>query len=268
LSTFLHFLQKNPWIHFLVLLTYCLAVILPHETVGAFLMGFLDKMPRSEMTRIVLSVGLVLVGVLSIPFWVQWTKHPSRNQVILFLILAVALVVLTFKYLFVLATEVAHFPQYALMAILLFPLTWRMDATMIWATLIGVIDEAYQYYYLTPDSTNYYDFNDVFTDLLGAILGLIFLWGLLRNEIKAPRSLFSSPSWMAMGGFVLLTLALYWFAGDTVASIVRTPEEAFWTVLPRGISFHVLRPIPGLVLILLTILVFRQMGKPWNLDEP
>lgn len=249
----------------LILAIYCIAVILPHEVVGLFIMRFLEKLPRAEMARTVITVGLGLVGLLSIPFWLKLRKHPGWKQILLFLSITVILVVLTYTYLFVLPTETAHFPQYAMMAILLFPLTWRFDETLIWATLIGAIDEGYQYYILSPERTNYFDFNDVVTDLLGAALGLIFLWAFLRGENKPLRSILRSPAWKALGLCCLLMILLHLFGENTLASLIREPEPAFWTTLRNGIRFHVLRPFPGLAIIIALLLGSRLMdniGKP------
>jgi len=239
-------------------------VILPHEEVGLFIMSFLEKRPRAEMTQIVLGMGIGLISLLSIPFWIRVPKHPQRNAILLFLGIAILFVILTYKYLFILPTETAHFPQYAMMAILLFPLTWRIDETLIWATIIGAIDEGYQYYILSPERTNYFDFNDVLTDLLGAALGLIFLWAFLRNEIKQPRPLIRSSAWKALGVFTVLIVLLYFFGGNTIASIIREPETEFWTTLRNGVRFHVLRPFPGLAIILALLAGSRLMGKPLN----
>lgn len=212
------------------------------------------------MAKTVIIFGLGLVGLLSIPFWLRLRKHAQWQKILLYLGVTVILVILTYKYLFILPTETAHFPQYAMMAILLFPLTWRFDETLIWATIIGAIDEGYQYYLISPERTNYLDFNDILTNLLGAALGLIFLWAFLKNEIRKPRPILKSPAWKALGVFVGVLLLLYFFAGDTLVSIVRVPEEGFWTYLPRNVQFHVLRPIPGLAVIVGILLGYRWMG--------
>ncbi len=253
-------------LRFLLVVLYCLAVILPHEEVGVFIMGFLEHLPRPEMAKIVLSISIGLTGLLSIPFWLRLRKHPQQKSILLHLGIVLLLVILTYSFLFVLPTETAHFPQYALMAILLFPFTQRFDETMIWAMLVGLLDEGYQYYYLSPERTNYFDFNDVLTDLLGAILGLIFLWPFLKNQLKSPRPLGKSIAWKALGVFVLVALTLYAFAGDGPASIVRVAEEGFWTIVPPGVRFHVLRPLPGLVLVIAVLLAFRKMA--FRRDSP
>ena len=259
MKTFLQILNDKVGIHIALTIAYCLAVTLPHERVGLFFMSFLEHLPRHEMVGIVLGIGIGIMVLLSIPFWLKLRRHPGRKNIILALLLTLIMVVAVYSLLFVLPTETAHFPQYAMMAILLFPFTWRFDETLIWATLMGAMDEGYQYYYLSPERTHYFDFNDVLTDLLGAALGLIYLWAFLKNEIRKPRLFHKSPAWMIYGLLSIIVLFLY-FLGDPL-DLVRTPETSFWTELRNGVRFHVLRPEIGILIITLVLLGYRMFWK-------
>jgi len=77
------------------------------------------------------------------------------------------------------SNEYIHYPQYAFLAILLqgafstqrhqFPIT----RIFFWAVLLGIADEAFQYFYICPSYGDYLDFNDFVLNELGAIGGII-----------------------------------------------------------------------------------------------
>jgi glycopeptide antibiotics resistance protein len=75
--------------------------------------------------------------------------------------------------------EYVHYPQYALTALFLYlylrtekrPLP--VSRVLFWATLLGVIDEAVQYFYICPSYGEYLDFNDFILNQLGACAGII-----------------------------------------------------------------------------------------------
>lgn len=77
------------------------------------------------------------------------------------------------------SNEYVHYPQYALLAILLqgalstkrdeFPIT----RILFWAVFLGIADEAFQYFYICPSYGDYLDFNDFVLNELGAIGGII-----------------------------------------------------------------------------------------------
>ncbi|MEZ5312423.1 MAG: hypothetical protein R2862_01615 [Thermoanaerobaculia bacterium] len=56
-----------------------------------------------------------------------------------------------YHYLFTVVSEAVHFAQYALLTVLLYPLVRRIGASMLWATLVGLLDEANQYWVLHAD---------------------------------------------------------------------------------------------------------------------
>ncbi len=247
--------------------------MLPHVEVGLFIMSFLEHLPRPRMVGIVLTVLGVGLLVASIPFFRQLRDHPAQRQILLYLAITIVLVILTYLILFVLPTESAHFPQYALMAILVFPLTLRFGETLFWATLLGAIDEAYQYYFLAPERTDYYDFNDVITNLLGAALGLIYLWAFIKRpyyEQSLPWK--KSPAFLTAMGILGLGVVL-WLIGilslypstDGAPSTILLFEvrpTTFWRALTPEISFHIVEPIEGLLIVGALFLMYQKLGKP------
>ena len=78
--------------------------------------------------------------------------------------------------------EMAHYPEYALLAILIAraidPARTAQPSGRIlfWTSLLGAIDELVQYVWLTPGYGNYYDFNDCLANLVGAALGVLIYY--------------------------------------------------------------------------------------------
>ena len=105
---------------------------------------------------------------------------------------------LAYRGLFAVNSEAIHFVQYGILALLLIPLVRRCGETIVLVTLLGILDEAYQYWVLHGDWGVYYDFNDVVLNLLGAAMGVLvprirWKWlrisGVIWVRKSAPQSL-------------------------------------------------------------------------------
>ena len=169
------------------------------------------------------------------------------------------------QYLFVVNIEFVHFPQYALFAILLFPLIGNYTSTLIWTTLAGMIDEAYQYFYLAPLDTAHYDFNDVLTNLIGAVFGLL----LLRSFQVAERTSFKtwkSSFWYGVLAIFILVLGAHFLDILSIYPseshnyhIVREMPSSFWSKLHPNVTYHVVRPVEGIVLTISLWFAYHQL---------
>lgn len=69
-------------------------------------------------------------------------------------------------------TEVVHYLQYGILAVLFGYVTRRVGASFVLTTCAGMLDEAYQYWWLHRSWGIYYDFNDVLLNIIAAGLGL------------------------------------------------------------------------------------------------
>lgn len=267
MSKMIDFLKRNTWVNILLILSYFVAVVLPHKLFGAFLIDVVFKdIPMPLYNRYILIGGTVILLLFSFIYFKNALKSNYRNRLIFYFIANVALVAVIMNVLFVLNTEVAHFPQYAIMAILLFPLIGHYHQTLILSVLMGIIDESYQYFYLAPLDTSYYDFNDVVTNLAGAVFGLLFIWSLGVQEFKTYR-FWKSPG--TIGG-LLLAIVLFILHWQNILSIypnanikyhlLRTWPTGFWSHINPNITFHIMRPIEGTVITLLLIRFYYYLG--------
>jgi VanZ family protein len=269
----IEWLHENKVANLIILCTYFILVVLPHEVVGRYIMNdLLAGLSRPELNSTVFLFSFfVFFFFLFVLIWNLIFGTQKRKKLI-YLFITLGLIVLVYNTLFVLATESAHFPQYALFAILLFPLTMNYNSTLFWATLFGAIDEAYQYFYLNPNATGYFDFNDVITDLLGAVLGLLLLWtiGIKEKENTMPwfkRSNFRTGiGLLFVGGILILfdIISIYPIEDGSTAyiTLMKVVPTSFWSYDKVGdLYFHIVHPIEGILIISMLFAVYSSLGK-------
>lgn len=134
--------------------------------------------------------------------------------------------------------EYFHYPQYALLAWLLAHALdperrhWPVGRLLALTTLLGALDEAAQYLWITTSYSHYFDFNDVLVNLLAAALGVMLYYGFRTPPPRAhmPARAGRNPPLSAVLP-VMLVLAI----GCAVATerLMLTPTEA---VPPGGVA--------------------------------
>lgn len=297
LPRFLHFLNRNGLLNIILVVTYFLLVVLPHNAFGGWLMTTFKPLGRDTFNLIIISIGgLGLMAYFGM-IWNGIRKSrqrekeqllSNRNRVIGFLIFTILLVLLVVNTLLVINTEIAHFIQYAILAILLFPLYWDYTATLFWAVMMGFWDEAYQYWVLNPQY-NYFDFNDVILDLLGATLGLLLIAaydvtnvkrkGQKQSFFKRLSNYFKRQPTVLWGliAFILFPIIAYgldWLVvfpqeGGVEAPIqlIRNYNPAFWQTVPKGFTFHVVKPLEGVLILTGLFIIYTGLGQYKFVDE-
>jgi len=261
-------LSQNKWINALILLGYFIAVVLPHKKFGTFLNTKVFRgITRAEYNHIVLSCALVVLLIFCAILFKKIYEHASRNIILSYLLVNVIFASLVMRYLFVINIEVIHYPQYALFAILCFPLFNNYHHTLMWTTIAGAIDEAYQYFYLAPKDTFYYDMNDVITNLIGAVFGLLFLWSINIPERNSVPFLKSS-GFYGFAAIVTLIIVLnligilsIYPSDDTPYQLLRKWPEGFWTNANHGVIYHITRPLEGAIITMALWALYSKLGK-------
>lgn len=266
----INWLSQRPVLNLLLLFIYFLLVVLPHEQVGVLTVKIFGNLERSiyNLVITILSMSMLIVTTL---FFLKRIIHHSQKKLIAFYLLSTTLfAVLCFKILFVINIEFVHFIQYAVFSILCFPLTLSYTQTLIWTTLAGAFDEAYQYFYLAPDRTNYYDFNDVIINLVGAAFGLIiikiinpvykkFTWTyFLKTPLLYCIIILSVLIGMA---FATNFLGLYPTDADATHLLVKKMPTQFWSIEYPEIIYHILLPFEGLLIMFGLFLFYGGLEK-------
>lgn len=271
MKTCIEWLRKHPVLTCILATGYFFAVVLPHEHVQVFVAGLFEGMTREEYQAIILVSGLVLFGVYLAVLGALAVLNRRVNATLAYLAVTLFLLVLSVHILIIHNFEMIHFPQYIFLAILIFPLVMRYGEAVFWTTLLGAIDEAYQYFYLAPHRTAYFDFNDIILNLLGAALGvlLIFSSGVISRAYTYEKW-YASPVFRVTMGlligvtFLLQTplLSIYPPAdGSTAwAVLVKAKPSGFWEQVPHlNDKFHIVRPLEGIILVILLLLLYYTM---------
>ena len=192
------------------------------------------------------------------------------------MLFTLATIAVAFNYLVVVNIEIIHLVQYAILAILLFPAIGSYGATIGWATLLGAADEAWQHFYLAPLKSNYYDFNDILLDLLGAALGLVMIKSSVKNlEIQAKRAGTAMTSLLLTTAVIALLLAvafatdlIHYYTPEKEAAcrwvIIRAPQTSFWTTVHPNVTFHVMQPLEGLIVLAMLLFYYQGLDNQVN----
>ena len=132
--------------------------------------------------------------------------------------------------------EYAHYPQYALLAVLL--VIWRdphrekwpIGNIIFWGTCLGIADELMQYLLICPSYGDYLDFNDFVLNQLGIVAGLLLVYG-FREQGANIRSLSPIHKTRAFKT-IIIAFAMISVLIATDRLRVTPPEE----IPPGGIS--------------------------------
>lgn len=264
----------HPFLLGVLATVYFLALSLNHEKFGILIADTFNINERASYNHLFLQMALA-AGAFYL-FAVVPSLIRQKNWLALtYLMLTLVLSGLAVQVLMVVMSETIHFPQYALLAMLLFPVLRSFHLTLSATAILGAIDEGLQYWYLSPQRTDYYDFNDVVLNFLGAVLGVLVIGAWSDRSVTVPRHRSHWNGLLIAGALLLLLLA--WSANvidfvppqHTLApaplTLVRKASTGLWASIPMGLQFHILRPLPGLgLLLLLTALYYpldRVLGK-------
>lgn len=214
-----------------------------------------------------LDVNLVLAGpALIAAIWLirLVVRHPARRVILAYGALTLALAYAGNRVLMALNTEIAHYIQYAILAILIFPIFGRLADALILATLCGIFDESVQYWVHYRDWGIYLDFNDCIINLFGAALGVLFVVALRGEAPDWPAArlgdLKRSPAVIAVAVVAAVCIVLWMAHGLVYVRTATTsswaavlnrggPHVGFWTPVNYGRTFHVVRPLEAAVLL-------------------
>ncbi len=249
--------KQHRWANLVFLFVYVALVILPHEWVGLKINGIFKSMGRQKYDQLILIGSVILLSLIIIAIAKKLISHAHRSLLIFFFALTILFIYLVNSYLFVVNIESVHYVQYAVAAMIIFPLFNSYYATLFWATLMGVVDESYQYFILAPERTDYFDINDVITNFLGVAFGLLLLKTL---GIKADRKdvhvlkkwvLIPTIILVAFVGILLATSVLSVGPSDDTYNLVRVAPPGFWSTVHPNVTYHVVKPLEGVIYMLL-----------------
>jgi len=258
--------------------TYLTGVIVFHRDVSAIFDWLSEKLSFKVYNDSILLISLVGVVACGVMVLVKIVKGERQCQKITYCLFTAFLVVVSYKTLVVFNVENIHFPQYAILALPVFALLKHFGTTVFWVTLLGALDEAYQYFVLYRDNNAVYlDFNDIVLNLIGAGIGITLIYTL--SDPKSEPSAFHANSTRKRNKFIILAVtACILFGGISLytAGVLRFYPEAnvpnapillsrlpaptqFWEIPTRGKPFHIFHPLEGLFFSAILIACYSLM---------
>lgn len=269
-------LARRPLIGWTLAGAFVALNILTHDAVQAVAAWAGTVLTIERLSRYV-TIGGLLLGAALVALGRQRLRvHRGARLLAAYGLATLVLMLVSYNTLFMINTEAIHFPQYALLGMLLFPLVGRFAETITWVTLFGAFDEAWQYWVLNDGlGFVYFDFNDIVLNLLGGAFGFLLALVLLGDAVEENdegygwRDFVRSPAFRATAAFVLAGAAL-WLAGwltlfpDPAAWIVLArsgPRATFWETSYWGKTTHVLLPLEGLLLIAVLLGLYLPLDR-------
>lgn len=261
---------QNPVIDLVLVIGYVLFIVFAHEWFVQLSVQVMNSLSLNIYNKLVATLGAMgMLAVLSLIIWAIRSKTVVQTSGIVFVALC-SLGLLTHFFGFTeMNIEFIHAMEFGLLATLIFPLVGRYGAAVAYAFPVMVFDEWYQYQVLF-DYVEYFDFNDLLLDLLGAGLFLSVL-KTFDSRTRKPRKLHHRPEL-----YFILLLALTTVILLLTGVVVPYPECAesntwlvlndvkepygFWRVHPLiGSTYHILEPIPGMVTVFAICLIYLAM---------
>lgn len=184
-----------------------------------------------------------------------------------------ALSLVSYRVLMTYNIEAIHFVEYMLLAMILMPVIRSYGETVFWVTILGILDELFQYRFLTPNF-EYFDFNDNILNLIGAGAGVVMIFILGGDAVQLRKmKWYRSPAVITGLGLLIIFFILLISGKMTVnppelpgsdtwfwLNRKKMPDE-FWTTGYPGRNFHILRPMEGIILMYLLFAGFFILDK-------
>ena len=262
LQQFIFWLRQRKAINLVLVFAYFIFVMSMHHPM-VLLSMWVEKNLSLETYNLVVALVFLTVLLLLSFFVLKKLAADRKNQKlkIFYLVSTIALIIMHSRFMFDSNIEIIHSFEFTILAFLLFPLTKRFGAAVLFALPFMLFDEWYQYIILYPDWNDYFDLNDILMDTYGCGLTTIVLmiFGIKGNEnIK--------PVWKRPELIVLACLVVALLVGVKICFIAPyaneacsntwlvmneriTPEPFFRDHPTHHISFHVMKPLEGLMAI-------------------
>lgn len=274
--------SERKLLSFMLTGAYFFAVVLGHKKVSEVFDLLKEKLSFRVYDRAMLSLGLLLMAIVLFFVFNSIRNSKRRPALIGCTVFTGALLVLSYELFIVFSVEGIHYIQYALLALPVFALTLSFGKTVFWVTVLGAIDEGYQYFVLYADNKEvYYDFNDIILNLAGAGIGVLIILTAHGPESgtafrwKGPAGKWMDPvtlltGCLFLGGFFLYMTGLLRFykeADVSTALIVLSRKPApidFLTIPAVGKPFHILHPVEGIIMASVLTAGYFLMDKHFS----
>ena len=211
---------------------------------------------------VVAVVFLALLTILLVYVSKQFFKSKENRTLKLFYLLTtITLIIIHSRFMFDSNIEIIHSFEFTFLAFLIFPLSKRFGAAILFTLPFMLFDEWYQYIILYPQWNDYFDLNDIMMDTYGCGLTMITLIivGVKGDENIKPfykRPEFVSLACLAISILVAVKICFIVPYANEVCNNTwlvmneRITPEPFWRFhLTHKLWFHVMQPVEGFIAI-------------------
>jgi hypothetical protein len=260
---FIEWLGRNKLIAVLLSIIVYFTIVAFHQVITDLAIKLRNAIGRDRYNEYIAYFFLFLLLVTLVIYCYYSLKGRQKFLKSALFVIIIALMVISFKYLMTYSIEAIHFPEYMLVAILLIPVLRSYGETVFWVTILGIMDELFQYIFLVPDF-DYLDFNDIILNLIGAGAGAIMIFNLGKDVVPIrPVKWYRSPAIFTGAGLIAFFSILLLNGKmtinpadptmtDTWFSLNRKPMPGeFWKEAYPGRVFHILRPYEGVFVMCL-----------------
>ncbi len=266
-------LQKNRLLNILLVLTFSCFIVFMHDSFVNVSINLMNAYSFATYDKTVSIIAFIIgVAGISILGYKIYAERSFWQAKIFYLAASFTLLAIHFFVLTEMSIEMIHALMYFGLSFLLFPLFGRYSAAIIFALVVMIIDEWFQYKILYPEYVEYYELNDILLDVLGSglLITLLFIFG-VKN--KNNDTAFFKKSEFVLSGSILfvvfLGLATCFFSlypenscGNTIFVFNKLNNpHLFWQVHPFNKAvYHVMKPVEGIAIITITILFFCSIS--------
>jgi hypothetical protein len=265
-----YWLETHRLINIGLLLLYVISIVFAHDFFVQVSVDVMNSLSLNVYNRLVASiVTMALLGLLFLVFYGIKKREEINSGGLVFLLATIIGLVVHFFVFTEMNIEFIHAMEFGFLAVLIYPLVGRFGAAVVYAFPIMLLDEWFQYQMLF-DYVEYFDFNDVLLDLLGAGLFLSIL-KTFNGKMEEPKGVFHRPevyilTFVGVAILMLITASvIVLYATDVesntllILNDIREPY-GFWREHPLiGSEYHVQEPVEGLITVFTVCAIYLLM---------
>ena len=256
---------------------YFIATVVFHRQIANFSLHIEKKLSFKTYNQLLglITISIFVIFAVLILNRIRKDEDPAFKSA--FLIITILILIGAHFAVLAVNVEYIHLLHYIILTFFVFSLTLRFGETLFWVTLLGTVDEVYQYYVVWPGQT-YMDFNDIIYDMLGSMIAVIFIYFSLniKTFIQTENIFFKkrviSPAlvvtFILLLGYLILSLSgLLQYAPHLEkpnAPILlnrTTPPQNFWTVFEKGKTYHIFKPFEFVLVVGLLTLFYSGIDQ-------
>lgn len=251
-----YWLQKRKAINLLLVFAYGAFVCFMHDPLVKVSVKIMNALSLPAYNQLVAAASGLLLLLLLVYSGHRLYHNRDRFAIKVFYLFAtVALMLVHYRTMFEMNIEIVHSLEYTILAFLLYPLTGRYGAAILFAVPFMLLDEWLQYVVLYPTYVEQFEFNDLMMDIYGCAMMMLLL---MISGVKLQKKLL--PVWnrteLLVLGLAVAACFLAWQmcfislyesqqCENTWLVLNRIKgEQTFWRQYPgRDVIYHVMQPV-------------------------